>query len=334
MLSYAIIGLGEVGSIFARQLLDESGGRVFGYDISPAACDNGASYATICSSPCSAAAQADVVFVAVTAATALDVMRQLAGGLSHSPYVVDLNSVSPATRCEASAIVEEQGGRYVEAVMMASVLPRGLRTLMLLGGRHSVAWGRAMAPFRMNLEFFGDRIGGASSVKMCRSIMTKGIEALTIECLFAARRYGVEDEVLASLSDTLPCDDLTEHARSLILRALHHGQRRYEEMHEVARTVTGARLQPMVANAIADRQAWAGRLGDLIADRDNPANELGALLDAMISLSDGDAHRSPRHISTMKTACVPEHAQHLPAYQSEDKIHGPASWRCDNASNS
>jgi 3-hydroxyisobutyrate dehydrogenase-like beta-hydroxyacid dehydrogenase len=60
-----------------------------------------------------------------------------------------------------------------------------------------------MAPFDMDLTNFSAVIGRASSVKMCRSVMIKAIEALVAECLLAAHHYGVEADVLRSLAT--PC---------------------------------------------------------------------------------------------------------------------------------
>ena len=53
-------------------------------------------------------------------------------------------------------------------------------------------------------SFYDGRLGAASATKMCRSVMIKGLEAMVIESFTAARAYGVEDAVLASLKETFP----------------------------------------------------------------------------------------------------------------------------------
>ncbi len=60
--------------------------------------------------------------------------------------------------------------------------------------------------------------------KLCRSILTKGIEALLTESLMAARRYGVEADVLASLGDMLPLPDWTKTANYMVSRSVRHGR--------------------------------------------------------------------------------------------------------------
>ncbi|MDJ0391168.1 DUF1932 domain-containing protein [Roseomonas sp. E05] len=282
MTRFAIIGFGEVGGIFARDLRAGGAEAIHAFDIAPAARQRAAAAgATVHDSAAAAAAQAEVVFVPVTAGSALAAAQSLAGGLDHAPFVVDVNSVSPATKQAAAEAVEKAGGRYVEAAVMASVPPKGLRSPILLGGPHAAAFQALMAPFGMNLTPFPGPIGKASSVKMCRSVMVKGLEALTTECMLAARHYGVEQEVLRSLSDTLPHEDWRGLARYVISRALIHGRRRAEEMREVARTVQEAGVDPLLSAPIAERQDWAAARGREMGAEALRTTDLDALLAAL-----------------------------------------------------
>jgi 3-hydroxyisobutyrate dehydrogenase-like beta-hydroxyacid dehydrogenase len=108
--------------------------------------------------------------------------------------------------------------------------------------------------------------------------MVKGMEALLAESLLAARRYGVEDAVIASLQDLFPMDDWRSHARYMVSRSLLHGRRRAEEMREAARTVADAGLSPWMSEACAERQDWAS--GHAAALRQE---QLGDMLDAMLA---------------------------------------------------
>jgi 3-hydroxyisobutyrate dehydrogenase len=117
-----------------------------------------------------------------------------------------VNSVAPATKQKGAQMIEAAGGRYVEAAVMTSVPPKGFASPMLLGGPHAEELAALLRPYGAAMTPFGE-IGRPSSVKMCRSVMIKGLEALATECLSAARAYGVEADVLATLSDTLPHPD-------------------------------------------------------------------------------------------------------------------------------
>jgi len=283
MTTFAIIGFGEVGGLFARDLHAAGVSRIAAYDTAESARARAAAtgYVGVRATVAAAATDADAVFVSVTAGSARDAAASLSGGLGRAPFVVDVNSVSPSTKRDAARVVEEAGGRYVEAAVMTSVPPHGLRSPMLLGGPHARGFMALTAPLGMRLTAVSEQVGKASSVKMCRSVMVKGLEALTTECLLAARHYGVEREVLRSLADTLPHEDWPGLARYVISRALLHGKRRAEEMREVARTVSEAGVEPLLSRAVAERQDWAWERGRAMGRETLAAPDLDTLLDAL-----------------------------------------------------
>ena len=289
MITVGVVGFGEVGGIFARDLL--ATGRISGvvaFDTAePARARAEAAGLTVAGSAAEVASRSQLVFVSVTAGSALAAATSLAGGLHGAPLVVDVNSVSPSTKQAAARAVEAAGGRYVEAAVMTSVPPKGIASPMLLGGPHREALIELGAPLGMALTAYSAEIGVASSVKMCRSVMVKGLEALTTECMLAARHYGVEDAVLASMGDTLPHGDWPGLARYVISRALIHGKRRAEEMREVARTVEEAGIEPLLSRSIAERQDWAWLRGREMGPAALATTELTTLLDELTAAVQG-----------------------------------------------
>ena len=260
----AIIGFGEVGGIFARDLVASGRHDVAAYDIlmddpktAPPMLDKArALCVTACASAAEAAAGASVVISAVTAASARLVAEGAASFLKPGQLFLDVNSVSPDTKRLSAAAVERSGAHYVEAAVMAAVAPYGLKVPILLGGRHAGALKDILAPAGMALDVAAAEIGKASATKMCRSIMMKGLEALAVECLYAARHYGVEDAVIASLHKTYPGMDWEKLGGYWLGRVIEHGRRRAAEMRESAATVAEAGLAPLMAEAIAGRQDW------------------------------------------------------------------------------
>lgn len=290
-LSIALIGLGEVGQALAGDLRKAGVTSIAAYDIAFANAESAQSKAaraldiTIAGSAPDAARRATLAISAVTAGSALDAARASAPGLAGGTMFLDVNSVSPRTKQEAAAIVEAAGGRYVEAAVMSPIHPGGIGTPILLGGRHASAFLEVATPLGFNAKHYAERIGAASSVKMCRSVMIKGIESLVAECLLASHHYGVTDDVLASLKDLFPGQDWDRTSRYMLSRTLHHGRRRSEEMEEVAKTVADAGLEPTMSDAIVARQRWAGELGqrmhapgDASAERKARLEELRRLL--------------------------------------------------------
>jgi 3-hydroxyisobutyrate dehydrogenase-like beta-hydroxyacid dehydrogenase len=147
---------------------------------------------------------------------------------------------------------------------------------MLLGGPHASDFLERARPLGFSAEVFSAVVGQASAAKMCRSVIIKGLEALLMESMLTARSNGVEDAVLASLSDLLPVGDWPKLARYMISRSLEHGVRRAEEMREAARTVAEAEVEPLMSRSIAERQDWAALRRAALAQDD-----LGAMLDAI-----------------------------------------------------
>ena len=108
------------------------------------------------------------------------------------------------TKRSSARLIAAAGGRYVDVAIMAPVHPKLNHTPLLLAGEWAVEAADALRALDMRPEVAGDRVGDASSIKMIRSVMIKGLEALTAECMLAARRAGVEQAVLASLEASDP----------------------------------------------------------------------------------------------------------------------------------
>lgn len=197
----------------------------------------------------------DWIISAVTAASALDVVRTAAPLMSPHQLFIDINSVAPSTKREASTTLRKYGIDYLDAAVMASIPSQRLKTPILLGGARASAVAGLMNEMGMNVRKVADEVGVASAIKMCRSIIIKGLEALTTECLSTARQYGAEDEVLASLHHSFPSmgwDDALPNY--LVSRVAEHGRRRAEEMKEVAKTCRDVGVASNMSQATADTQ--------------------------------------------------------------------------------
>jgi len=286
-LRVCLIGFGEVGQILAADLADRA--ELSAWDILFDKPDSIPSRAVrkhnvrAGASAKDAAANADIVLSAVTAASDLDAATLAAEGLKRGTCFVDFNSASPGMKQKAASIVDGAGGRYIEAAVMSPFPPKRLATAMLLGGPHAREFlDQAHTLGFTGARFYADRVGPAAATKMCRSVMIKGIEALLTESMLTARHYGVEAEVLGSLSDLLPVGDWEKLARYMISRSLEHGVRRAEEMREVAATVREAGLEPLMSSATAERQDWAAAHKSALANQ-----QLGAILDSILKDIDG-----------------------------------------------
>ena len=264
-----LVGYGEVGRILAEDLRAQ-GLAVSAHDLKlhqPEAAGSLSLHAlahgvTLVPSHSELAGRVDLIISAVTARQTEAVAQACALAMRPGTWFLDFNSASPAAKQRAAAQVDAAGGRYVEGAVMTSVPPYRIRVPLLLGG----PWAEALSPQLQALGFdsrvASARLGVASATKMCRSVMIKGLEAMVIESFTAARHYGVEDAVIASLCETFPGIDWEKQAGYFFQRVIEHGRRRSEELQEAAHTVHDAGLTPWSATATAQRQAQVADLAD------------------------------------------------------------------------
>jgi 3-hydroxyisobutyrate dehydrogenase-like beta-hydroxyacid dehydrogenase len=264
--SIGLIGYGEVGKTFSAGLKAPSGAACMSaWDLKfvtpshKAAELAHAAQAGVqaCLSMQALCAASDLVMSAVTASSTLAVAQEAAQQhMRPGSVFLDLNSASPGTKQQCAALIEACGAHYVEAGVMTSVPPHGIKTPMLLGGPQAAALAPLLVSWGMDAQAVSDKLGVASAIKMCRSVMIKGLEALVIESYTTARAYGVEDHVLPTLAETFPSIDWEQTGAYFFSRVVQHGQRRAEEMREAANTVKEAGFEPLMTAAIADKQQW------------------------------------------------------------------------------
>jgi 3-hydroxyisobutyrate dehydrogenase-like beta-hydroxyacid dehydrogenase len=204
--------------------------------------------------------KATLLISAVTASNTLAVAVEAARSIRPGTVFLDLNSASPGTKQAAAKLIEGAGAHYVEAGVMTSVPPYGLAVPMLLGGHQASRLADRLRPLGLNLRPVSEKIGIASATKMSRSIMIKGMEALVIESYTIARKYGVEDAMLATMKETFPGIDWEKQGAYFFSRVVQHGKRRAEEMREAANTVSEAGFPPVMASAIVQKHEWIAAL--------------------------------------------------------------------------
>jgi 3-hydroxyisobutyrate dehydrogenase-like beta-hydroxyacid dehydrogenase len=265
----AFIGFGEAGQTISRGLLGEGKPAIRAYDIlfdDPA---NGGRLLRAAESlgvalardHADAVREAGLVFLAVTASSSLQAAQSCVPGLKKGQLFLDINSVSPRRKIETAALLAPTGAAYVDVAVMAPVAPYLHRVPCLIGGPGAAALAPRALALGMKMELVSAEVGQACAIKMFRSIVIKGLEALLLESMLAASEYRVEARVLASLKETFPGIDWEKLSGYMIERVVSHGNRRAAEMREVAETLEGIGLEPIMAAASAARQQWLADLG-------------------------------------------------------------------------
>jgi 3-hydroxyisobutyrate dehydrogenase-like beta-hydroxyacid dehydrogenase len=268
--SIGFIGFGEAASSIAGGFLAVGVTRMSAFDINTHAPHFGpliqrraaAAATTLVESSRALANASDLLFSTVTSSAALDAARRTAPFLEGRHLYADLNSVSPARKQEVAAVIGATGAGFVEAAVMAPVAPYGHRVPMLLGGPAAQRFADLMKPLGMRLDVLeSTTIGAASAVKMCRSILVKGLEALMCECVLGASRYAADEHVFASVNESFPGVNWKKLADYMIGRVVVHGERRARELEQVAETLRSIGVEPIMAEAASRRQDSIAKLG-------------------------------------------------------------------------
>jgi len=254
----ALIGFGEAGETFVRS--EGWRGVARAWDILPerraAMCERG-----VATGDDAATALGDRAFVLslVTADSALDAAQAYAPLLPEGALWCDMNSVAPETKREAAALIEAAGGRYVDVAVMAPV-DKGMAVPLLVSGPHALAAQPLLEALGFsNVKVVGGEVGRASAIKMIRSVMVKGLEALSWECAAAAEAAGVFDEVTASLDASEKPLKWAERIAYNRERMETHGLRRAAEMEESSKTLQGLGVDPVMARSAVELQRRAAR---------------------------------------------------------------------------
>jgi 3-hydroxyisobutyrate dehydrogenase-like beta-hydroxyacid dehydrogenase len=185
--------------------------------------------------------------------------RAAAPHLQSNAIWCDLNSCAPSSKRDAAAIVEDGGARYIDVAVMAPIHPKRNMVPLLISGPHAKEIAPILADLPLSPRVVEGGVGAASSIKMIRSIMVKGIEALTAECLLAAVAAGVENEVLDSLMQSHSGTDWRARTAYNLERMMVHGTRRAAEMEEVAKTVSDLGVPDDMARATV---LWQRRIAE------------------------------------------------------------------------
>ncbi|HWE32974.1 MAG TPA: DUF1932 domain-containing protein [Solirubrobacteraceae bacterium] len=225
-----------------------------------------------CAALSDAISGADAVLAAVPATAQPETAEQCAPLLAPGALYIDLASATPEAKRDAAERIARRGGSYVDAAVLGTVLTSGFAVPILASGPGANEFQSLMAPEGLNISTLDRPAGDAALVKLLRGIYLKGRDALIVEMMLTARRYGVDDTVAASIDgpgERVPFPALADR----VLRSLAvHAERRATELEASSELVRAAGLDPTFTGAgartlqaIADlglAEAFAGERPD------------------------------------------------------------------------
>jgi 3-hydroxyisobutyrate dehydrogenase-like beta-hydroxyacid dehydrogenase len=291
--SFAFIGFGEAGSTVSKTLRTAGVERIATYDILFDEGEKGrplreraaALGVKACDTLAEAIDGADIVYSTVVCKSSLPAAEAAAGYLKPEQYYVDFNSISPGLKRKVAAAIAPSGARFVEASVMSNVPGHGHRVPMLLGGTAARDFMALIEPLDFNVTFTQEEIGLASATKMVRSIMMKGMEALYLECMRAASHFGIEQDVLDSVDESIAGRNWTQNCDRVMPRTVIHAKRRADEMAQVAETLREIDIDPKMAEATEHTLRWCSTLGLKEVYADGPAKAYREVLDRINAMT-------------------------------------------------
>ena len=193
----------------------------------------------------------DGVLSAVTGTQAEVVAKAVMPHLSSGTLYMDLCTAEPQDMESMDALAQQHGIELADLAIMGSVPSTGAQTALLAAGqgagRAAAFWQAQGAPVRI----LPGKAGDAMRLKLLRSLMTKGLEALGIENLMLAERMGLRAELYEVLED-LNQRGLQDFMESCLRSHLVHGVRRRDEVLQVRRQLELAGIAPRVTNGVLD----------------------------------------------------------------------------------
>jgi 3-hydroxyisobutyrate dehydrogenase-like beta-hydroxyacid dehydrogenase len=242
----AVLGLGEAGARIAADLV-AAGCTVRVWD--PARRAEGLPNAA---SDLEAVTGAEVVLSLTTAAFALAAAHSVAGVLAPGALYADLNTSAPQLKRDLADALPVP---FADIALIGAVPNLGLKVPALASGAGAERFAELFRPLGMPVEVVGEHPGDAAGMKLLRSVFMKGLAAIAIESLEAAKAAGVEDRVRADITGVIG-EPLLER---LLTGTRKHAGRRVDEMRATAAYVEELGVEPRMATAAAE---WLVQIRD------------------------------------------------------------------------
>ncbi|MFD1717501.1 DUF1932 domain-containing protein [Georgenia deserti] len=230
----ALLGLGEAGRIYARDLLAR-GVVVSGYDPRPDAAAAAPDGLRLAASDAAAARDADLVLSLVGAASAEAALGSVLADITG--VFADLNTTSPAHKATLARSADAAGVHFADVAVLAPLPRDGIGTPLLVSGTGAEAAAALLDRVGAPIEQAGPQAGTAAGLKLLRSVFMKGLAGLVFEGLTAAERTGRPGAVAwlrGQIAAELGPDGDALVAR-LIAGTRTHAARRAAEADDVAR---------------------------------------------------------------------------------------------------
>jgi 3-hydroxyisobutyrate dehydrogenase-like beta-hydroxyacid dehydrogenase len=265
----AFVGFGEAARCFASHLTAQTGAPVFAFCQGKTNAPPYSQAFRALAAGCGVTlverlddlADADVIFSAVVVAVAAETGEAISRIVRPGSLVVDINAATPRAKKRVAEAVEARGSVFADANLMGSVDLYGAAVPLYTSGSGAERFADLFRPLGLRIEVAGPDAGTAAAVKMLRSVVTKGMEALLVEALTAATLAGVREEAMRGICDSMDATTFSKFLDMCVRSDVLHAERRAVEMDGVAAGLRELGFDPVMTTATVERLRASARLG-------------------------------------------------------------------------
>lgn len=221
--------------------------------------------------------EADVVLCILVPSEALGVAEKAAAAIRATGADVlyaDCNAVAPRTARAIGDVIAAAGGRVADGGIIGPPPRKAGTTRIYASGPGAQDLAR-LREYGLDIRVLDGEVGQASGLKMCYGALTKGLTALGLELLVAARQMGLETALEAEQSGTMA--EVRNYLQRSIPTMPPKAYRWVGEMEEIAACFADLGLTPNILLGAADVYRFVattplGRETPEMRDRDRSAS--------------------------------------------------------------
>jgi len=205
------IGFGEAASSIAAGLYDEGVRNIIAYDTMADHATAGPLihkkaedvHVEIKATPGEVAREAEVIIASVPSKYCLDACDSVKEYLHEGQIYADTSASLPESMKEIEERLKGTGALFADVAMLGALLQCRHKVPILVSGSGAQQFHDLMTPYHMQIEVIDEIAGNASSIKLVRSVLLKGISGLVFTTLFAAEKYGIAERTVQSICETM-----------------------------------------------------------------------------------------------------------------------------------
>ncbi|NWC76534.1 NAD(P)-dependent oxidoreductase [Pseudomonas sp. P7759] len=197
--------------------------------------------------------ESDCVLSCVVGTQSLEVTRECMAHLKPGTLFADLTTAAPERKRLAGAEAAQQRVDYVDVAIMGAIAYLREKTPLLCSGAKADAFVELLLSAGATARALpASQPGDAITLKILRSVFTKGMEALAVDVLLAAERQQLRPALYEVLKD-IDQAPLPAFLEMLVSTHVVHATRRLHEVEEAERQLASLGIASSVLGGVRQR---------------------------------------------------------------------------------